>query len=52
MSNEETSHIMFVGQQVLRFAAEKLHKHRTSDIEDIETNYSKNRMPVILQSME
>ena len=41
MSNEETSHIMFVKEQVLRFAAEKLHKHRTSDIEDIETNYSK-----------
>lgn len=39
MSNEETSHIMFLKEQILRFAAAINHKHSAKDIDGI-NNYS------------
>ena len=40
MSNEETSHIMFVKEQVLRFAAAIKHTHTVDDIIDLANKYA------------
>ena len=40
MSNEETSHIMFVKEQVLRFAAAIKHTHVVKDITDLDNQYA------------
>ena len=40
MSNEETSHIMFLKEQVLRFAAAIKHTHRVNDIIDLASKYA------------
>ena len=40
MSDEQTSHILYLSEQVLRFAAEIDHKHTTSDITDISSKYA------------
>lgn len=40
MSNEKTSHIMFVKEQVLRFAAAIKHTHVATDITDLDNQYA------------
>lgn len=40
MSNEETEHIMFLKEQILRFAAAVNHKHSKNDITDIDESYA------------
>lgn len=36
MSDEETSHIMFLKEQILRFAAPIIHRHKTDDIDGLD----------------